>query len=137
MYQDNEAFNNMQQADPDQNITGGAINYSQYSMDLNPKEQKVTANRAELLLKKAYELDPNVNKEKVSFRNYLDWLNPELMKLRSEDAVSALPKGKGRFSDRWQELYYYIGDQADGMHGGDFQEMIDIAKEHYVIEGSG
>ena len=137
MYQDNEAFNNMQQADPDQNITGGAINYSQYSMDLNPKEQKVTANRAELLLKKAYELDPNVNKEKVSFRNYLDWLNPELMKLRSEDAVSALPKGKGRFSDKWQELYYYIGDQADGMHGGDFQEMIDIAKEHYVIEGSG
>ena len=137
MYQDNEAFNNMQQADPDQTITGGAINYSQYSMDLNPKEQKVTANRAELLLKKAYELDPNVDKEKVSFRNYLDWLNPELMKLRSEDAVSALPKGKGRFSDRWQELYYYIGDQADGMHGGDFQEMIDIAKEHYVIEGSG
>jgi len=137
MYQDNEAFDDMQQADPDQNITGGAINYSPYSMDLNPKEQKVTANRAELLLKKAYELDPNVDKEKVSFRNYLDWLNPELMKLRSEDAVSALPKGKGRFSDRWQELYYYIGDQAGGMHGGDFQEMIDIAKEHYVIEGSG
>ena len=137
MDQDNHAFNNMQQVSPDQAIDGGAINYSAYSMDLAPNEQKMAAGVDEKLLNEAYELDPNVDKEKVSFRNYLDWLNPELLKLRSEDATSGIPKGKGKFSDNWQMLYYYIGDQADGMHGGDYQEMIDTAKDHFIIEGSG
>ena len=39
-YNDNEAFNAMNAADADPNITGGAITYSEFEMDMTPKEQE-------------------------------------------------------------------------------------------------
>jgi len=74
---DNAAFDQMQGADPDMNITGGAIEYSEFEMDMNPKEQARYKRSLMNSLDISYKNDED--KGKLGFSDWLDNLRPDLV----------------------------------------------------------
>ena len=82
---DDRAFNAMNTIDPDRNIGGGAIDYSEYEMDMSPKQQRKFIRENVELFKGLYNVDPLADKEKLPFKQWLKALNPERIRLLSED----------------------------------------------------
>ena len=80
-HEDNNAFNMMNNADPDNDITGGAIMYSEFEMDMTPTQQKKYRDTLLNTLDTSYRGDPH--KGKLGFADWLDNLNPELIKERA------------------------------------------------------
>tara|TARA_Y100000310_G_C20476498_1_gene712677 strand:+ start:199 stop:672 length:474 start_codon:yes stop_codon:yes gene_type:complete len=78
---DDYAFDAMNAADPDVNVSGGAIKYSQYEMDMSPKEQEKYKQTLLNTLDTAYRNDPN--KGKLSFKRWLKNLKPSLVEERA------------------------------------------------------
>ena len=79
--EDNYAFDAMNKAAPDNDITGGAIMYSEFEMDMTPKQQKQYRQTLLNTLDTAYSRDPN--KGKLGFADWLDNLRPDLVKERA------------------------------------------------------
>ena len=108
-HEDNYAFDAMNKAAPDNDITGGAIMYSEYEMDMTPKEQ---AKYEKVLLESldlAYRDDPH--KGKLGFKDWLDNLKPDLVRERALE---------------WDK----VRNDKDAMNKMD-------PKEYSIIEGSG
>ena len=83
---DDYAFNAMNAGDPDMDaVTGGAIRYSEYDMDMSPKQQKLFRSESSDLFKKLYNADPLADKEKLPYKNWLKTLSAERIKGLSED----------------------------------------------------
>ena len=82
---DDRAFEYMQKGDPDQTISGGAIDYSEYEMDMSPEQQEEFMRENTSLFHDLYNNDPLVDKEKLPFGAWLGALNPERIRLLSED----------------------------------------------------
>jgi hypothetical protein len=78
---DDYAFNAMNTADPDNDIGGGAIAYSQFEMDMTPKEQKKYQETLLNTLDSAYRSDPH--KGRLGFADWLDNLRPDLVMERA------------------------------------------------------
>tara|TARA_R100001594_G_scaffold11660_2_gene26119 strand:+ start:2220 stop:2672 length:453 start_codon:yes stop_codon:yes gene_type:complete len=78
---DDVAFGAMNEADPDKNITGGSIVYSEFEMDMSPKEQNKYRKTIMNTLDVAYRNDPN--KGKLGFSDWLDNLRPDLVMERA------------------------------------------------------
>jgi len=78
---DNYAFDSMNEADPDKNIDGGAIAYSEYEMDMTPKQQSKYKDTLMNTLDSAYRQDPH--KGKLDFNNWLKNLKPDLVMERA------------------------------------------------------
>ena len=78
---DNYAFDMMNRVDPDKNITGGAIMYSEFEMDMSPKEQGGYKRTVINALDTAYRND--LDKGKLGFSDWLDNLRPDLIKERA------------------------------------------------------
>ena len=78
---DDYAFNAMNTADPDNDIGGGAIAYSQFEMDMTPKEQKKYQETLLNTLDSAYRSDPH--KGRLGFADWLDNLKPDLVMERA------------------------------------------------------
>ena len=78
---DDVAFGAMNQADPEKNITGGAITYSEFEMDMSPSEQNKYRDTVMGTLDNAYRNDPN--KGKLGFSDWLDNLRPDLVMERA------------------------------------------------------
>ena len=74
---DKYAFDAMNTADPDMDMTGGAIEYSSYEMDMSPSEQKGYEENLKASLSMSYRSDPY--KGKLSFQNWLKELRPDLV----------------------------------------------------------
>ena len=107
---DDYAFDAMNAADPDMDaITGGAITYSQFEMDMPPKEQDRYRQTLLNTLDSAYRTDPH--KGKLGFSDWLDNLRPDLVRERA---------------DKWEE----IRRDKDVMNEMD-------PKEFSVLESSG
>ena len=83
--EDKYAFDAMNAADPDRNITGGAMEYSEYEMDMTPGQQEKFLKKNAKLYKKMYDSDPLVDRKKLSYKSYLENLDPELVSLRALD----------------------------------------------------
>ena len=79
---DGKAFDYMNEGDPDQYITGGAIKYSEYEMDMKPADQKKYKTSMLQSLDSAYRGDPH--KGKLGFKGWLKNLKPELVKERAK-----------------------------------------------------
>jgi|TARA_R110000824_G_scaffold65983_3_gene171456 hypothetical protein len=79
--EDNAAFNAMNKVSPDNDITGGAIMYSEFEMDMTPTQQKKYRDTLLNTLDSSYRGDPH--KGKLGFADWLDNLNPELIKERA------------------------------------------------------
>ena len=99
----------MNAADPDMDITGGAITYSQFEMDMPPKEQEKYRQTLLGTLDSTYRDDPN--KGKLGFADWLDKLRPDLIKERAR---------------KWEE----VRRDKDVMNEMD-------PKEYSVLESSG
>jgi hypothetical protein len=78
---DSKAFDYMNEGDPDNDITGGAIMYSEFEMDMTPTQQKKYRDTLLNTLDSSYRGDPH--KGKLGFKDWLDNLNPELIKERA------------------------------------------------------
>ena len=82
---DDRAFSAMNTIDPDRNISGGAIEYSEYEMDMTSKQQKDFTRENTTLFRNLYDADPLADKEKLPFKQWLKALSPERVRLLSED----------------------------------------------------
>ena len=108
-HEDKYAFDAMDAADPDMDLTGGAITYSQFEMDMPPKEQEKYRQTLLGTLDSTYRDDPN--KGKLGFADWLDKLRPDLIKERAR---------------KWEE----VRRDKDVMNEMD-------PKEYSVLESSG
>ena len=108
-HEDKYAFDAMNAADPDMDLTGGAITYSQFEMDMPPKEQEKYRQTLLGTLDSTYRDDPN--KGKLGFADWLDKLRPDLIKERAR---------------KWEE----VRRDKDVMNEMD-------PKEYSVLESSG
>jgi len=79
--EDNYAFNAMNKVAPDNDITGGAIMYSEFEMDMSPTQQKKYRDTILNTLDSSYRGDPH--KGKLGFTDWLDNLKPDLIKERA------------------------------------------------------
>jgi len=79
--EDNYAFNAMNKVAPDNDITGGAIMYSEFEMDMSPTQQKKYRDTILNTLDSSYRGDPH--KGKLGFSDWLDNLKPDLIKERA------------------------------------------------------
>ena len=79
--EDNYAFDAMNRVAPDNDITGGAIMYSEFDMDMTPTQQKKYRDTLLNTLDSSYRGDPH--KGKLGFSDWLDNLNPELIRERA------------------------------------------------------
>ena len=79
--ENNYAFDAMNKIDPDNDITGGAIMYSEFEMDMSPTDQKKYRDTVLNTLDSSYREDPH--KGKLGFADWVDNLKPELIKERA------------------------------------------------------
>ena len=79
--ENNYAFDAMNRIDPDNDITGGAIMYSEFEMDMSPTDQKKYRDTVLNTLDSSYREDPH--KGKLGFADWVDNLKPELIKERA------------------------------------------------------
>ena len=114
-HEDNYAFDAMNAADPDTDI-GGAIKYSSYEMDMTPEEQGKYKETLLGTLDSAYRGDPH--KGKLSFKNWLKNLKPELVAERAR---------------KWEEIREDNKDVADYQKKMQSLEPVEAA----LLEDSG
>ena len=79
--EDRYAFDAMNVADPDMDVTGGAITYSEFEMDMTPKQQEKYRKTLMNTLDTAYRSDPH--KGRLGFADWLDNLRPDLVRERA------------------------------------------------------
>tara|TARA_R100000808_G_C2042341_1_gene81388 strand:+ start:53 stop:505 length:453 start_codon:yes stop_codon:yes gene_type:complete len=106
---DDVAFGAMNDADPDMDVAGGAISYSEFEMDMSPRQQDKYRKTIMGTLDSAYRRDPH--KGKLGFSDWLDNLRPDLVLERAR---------------KWEEA----------RHDKDVMDKID-PKEFSVLEDSG
>ena len=110
---DERAFKYMQQGDPDSNITGGAMDYSEYEMDMSPEQQEGFLRTNTELFNNLYNADPLADKERLPFANWLKELSPEyVMELTNEYSEKQAPR------DSRVVIAKYLMKQADKHWGG-------------------
>ena len=115
-HEDKYAFDAMNDVDPDMDVTGGAIEYSSYEMDMTPSQQKGYEKDLMEALSMNYSSDPH--KGKLNFDNWLKELRPDLVMERAR---------------KWEELR----EDAKGVEG--YRERMDALnpKEARSIEDAG
>jgi hypothetical protein len=114
--EDKYAFDAMNVADPDMDVTGGAIEYSEYEMDMTPREQKDYEKNLMNALSMNYRSDPD--KGKLNFESWLKELRPDLITERAR---------------KWEELR----EDAQGFEG--YRSRMDALdpREARLIEDAG
>mgnify|MGYP003651272044 CR=1 FL=1 len=90
---DDTAFGYMNEVDPDQDITGGAIDYSRYDMEFSPEQQGQYKQSLVNAFDSAYQDDPN--KGELSYADWMkglkhDYINERALKW---DDVKGNPEG--------------------------------------------
>ena len=78
---DDIAFGAMNASDPEKDLTGGSIVYSEFEMDMSPREQEKYRKTLMNTLDVANRKDPH--KGKLGFANLLDNLKPDLVMERA------------------------------------------------------
>ena len=91
--EDKYAFDAMNAADTDMDVTGGAIEYSSYEMDMSPSEQKGYERNLKDSLAISYRSDPH--KGKLSFQDWLKGLRPDLVMERARKWEEMREDNKG------------------------------------------
>ena len=122
---DNQAFNAMKLGDPDKYITGGAMEYSEYEMDMTPKQQESYLKKNASIFKKLYDTDPLVNREKLSYKSYLENLDSKLIRMRADDHRKEI-QGSTEKADPYLIAARDI-DRLSRQHYGDIDRLKDMA----------
>ena len=84
---DDRAFSALRKGAPDKRIfdEGGAIEYSEYEMDMTSRQQEKYLEKNARLFKRLYDTDPNVDRKKLPYKSYLENLDVELIRMRADD----------------------------------------------------
>ena len=82
---DNRAFESMKESAPEKNFTGGAIEYSEYEMDMTPMQQRLFKKETADLFRNLYNADPLVDQKKLPYRAWLQALSTERIKGLTEE----------------------------------------------------
>jgi len=126
---DNKAFGAMNAADPDMNITGGAIDYSKFEMDMSPREQKQYKKTLLKAFNNAYKGDPK--KGKLSFGDWLGNLKHDYIKERS---LAFDDVRRNKLEDTIDPGEYSVIESADilnslfNMHTGRLEDSRDLVE---------
>ena len=145
-HEDKYAFDAMNAADPDMNMTGGAIEYSSYEMDMSPREQKDYEKNIKSALSISYRSDPY--KGELGFQNWLKELRPDLVmerarkweELREDEKMDTVEPKEARLledSGMLQRLLNKHTGSLEGIYGmvGDYSpeplEEATISKSEY------
>ena len=123
---DEQAFNAIKKGDPDKYITGGAMKYSNFEMDMSPQEQDLFLKKNAELFKRLYDTDPNVDRKKLPYKSYLENLDTKLIRMRSDDYDNQ-PLDEG--GEPEQSLYQAARDVAthSERHYGDIDRLRNMA----------
>ena len=122
---DDQAFNAMKLGDPDKYITGGAMEYSEYEMDMTPKQQEAYLKKNASIFKKLYDTDPLVNREKLSYKSYLENLDSRMVRMRADDHRKEI-QGSTEKADPYLIAARDI-DRLSRQHYGDIDRLKDMA----------
>jgi len=103
-HEDKYAFDAMNAADSDMDLTGGAIEYSSYEMDMSPREQKGYEKNLVDALSMSYRGDPH--KGKLGFQDWLKELRPDLVmdRARKWEELREDTKGVEAYRERMNAL---------------------------------
>ena len=134
-YEDNKAFNAMNNVSPDTDVAGGAIKYSKFQMDMTPRQQKGYKDRILRQLDRVYGADPL--KGDLSFPSWIKEARPDRIKTFSRDwekiragapdpiayrsAMEGMDPEQSRFTE---ETGILMRDLEE--HTGDFSDILDI-----------
>ena len=121
-HEDKYAFDAMNAADPDMNMTGGAIEYSSYEMDMSPREQKGYEKNLKDALSMSYRSDPH--KGKLGFQDWLKELRPDLVLERARKWEELREDTKG--VEAYRERMAALGEEANIIEdAGILQRLLD------------
>ena len=90
---DDQAFSFMKEASPDY-IAGGALTFdskyqtkatSKFDTEMSPDEQEAFLRENAQIFKNLYDTDPNVDRKKLSYKSYLENIDPRLLSMRAEE----------------------------------------------------
>ena len=113
---DKRAFEYMNQGDPDKYISGGAIEHSNYEMDMSPEEQEDFLRTNTKLFNNLYNADPLADKERLPFPNWLKALDEEyVMELSNEYSEKQAPRDSRTIIAK--DLMDQAGKHWGGKHG--------------------
>ena len=130
---DNRAFNYMKEGSPDE-VAGGAIAFdsehqtmatSKFEDEMNPSEQEMFLSQNAQMFKNAYDTDPNVNSDKLSYKSYLENLRPYLIISRA-DVYDSVVETDGESADPYLLVAKSISEHSRS-HYGDVNRLIDMA----------
>ena len=76
-HEDKYAFDAMNAVDPEMDVAGGAVEYSEYEMDMTPAQQKSFEKETLSLFRNLYNVDPLVDRKKLPYKSWLKTLNSE------------------------------------------------------------
>ena len=107
-HEDKYAFDAMNAADPDMDVTGGAIEYSSYEMDMTSREQKGYEKNLQDALSMSYKSDPH--KGKLDFQNWLKELRPDLVMDRARQWEELREDNKG--VEAYRERMNALGEEG-------------------------
>ena len=120
--EDKYAFDAMNTADPDMDVTGGAIEYSSYEMDMSPSEQKGYEKTLKDALSMSYRSDPY--KGKLNFQDWLKGLRPDLVMERARKWEELREDNKG--VKAYRERMDALGEEASMLEdAGILQRLLD------------
>ena len=125
----NDAFDMMNNADPDMYATGGAITVSEYEQNMSPVEQQKFEKTLMNEFMSFYKADPY--KQNLNFKNWLKTLNPELVRERAAkfDDVKEGPRGYSALMEREDgRLLEDAGtiQSLAHLHTGRIEDLIEI-----------
>ena len=103
----------MNASDPDKDLTGGSIVYSEFEMDMSPREQEKYRKTLMNTLDVAYRNDPD--KGKLGFADWLDNLKPDLVMEKAR---------------RWEEVKH----DKDAMNEMDPNEF-SVLQDSSILQG--
>ena len=107
-HEDKYAFDAMNAEDPDMDVTGGAIDYSSYEMDMTSREQKGYEKNLQDALSMSYKSDPH--KGKLDFQNWLKELRPDLVMDRARQWEELREDNKG--VEAYRERMNALGEEG-------------------------
>ena len=107
-HEDKYAFDAMNAADPDMDVTGGALEYSSYEMDMTSREQKGYEKNLQDALSMSYKSDPH--KGKLDFQNWLKELRPDLVMDRARQWEELREDNKG--VEAYRERMNALGEEG-------------------------
>ena len=133
---DNQAFNNMQSASPDMDISGGAIDVSEYDNNMNPSQRKGFEKEVHRLFIDAYNVNPHI-KGRLPIKSFTKGVSPEIIAMWAKEGDKWDQRDRGMEVNVDEKYPRQVYDNAKklmklaSLHTGSITGLKDIANKMY------